>query len=455
MNDSTAIAAGIGATHVLATWVAGDDPASSTERAQTWAKHTLLDWLTVTIAGSADPLVDMLADEYPARSDGTCALVGRGGSVGPIEAALINGAAGHALDFDDVSSRTVGHPTAPMAPAALALAQLTGASGQQLLRALIVGFEAQAFLGESLGAAHYQQGFHTTGTIGTFGAAAAAASLLRLDEARTRQAFGLAATQAAGLKCSFGTMAKPLHAGKAAANGLMAARLAARGFTAHDAALECAQGFARTQVPGTVAWRDRIDTTRGFAIESALFKYHASCYLTHPTIEAVRSARRKHGLDLDALDAMTIHVAGNHRGVCDIDEPRTGLNVKFSIRHLAALALDGADTADLALYDEATALDPRLAQARSRVSLQVGPPGSVGPHAARVVLRTRDGRTIEESADVGEPWSDLDAQWARLVAKGRSIAAPVIGPDRYEQLVTAIETLDRSPSLNPLIEAIR
>jgi len=455
MNDATAVTAGVAATATLAAWVAGDDPASTSDRARTWAKHTLLDWLAVTIAGSREPLVDMLAEEYPARADGACALVGRGGAVGPIEAALINGSAGHALDFDDVSSRTVGHPTAPIAPAALALGQLTGASGEQLLRALVVGFEAQAFLGESLGAAHYQLGFHTTGTIGTFGAAAAAASLLRLDAARTRTAFGLAATEAAGLKCNFGTMAKPLHAGRAAANGLLAARLAARGFTAHESALECAQGFAHTQVPGAVAWRDRIDTSRGFAIESALFKYHASCYLTHPTIEAVRTLREQHGLALDALDAMTIHVAGNHRGVCDIDEPRTGLNVKFSIRHLAALALDGADTADLALYDEATAQDPRLAQARRRVSLQVGAPGSVGPHAARVVLRTRDGRTLEAMADVGEPWSDLDAQWSRLVAKGRAIAAPVIGADRYERLVTAIHTLERAPSLNPLIEAIR
>ncbi|TXH49117.1 MAG: MmgE/PrpD family protein, partial [Burkholderiaceae bacterium] len=151
MNDATAVTAGVAATATLAAWVAGDDPASTSDRARTWAKHTLLDWLAVTIAGSREPLVDMLAEEYPARADGACALVGRGGAVGPIEAALINGSAGHALDFDDVSSRTVGHPTAPIAPAALALGQLTGASGEQLLRALVVGFEAQAFLGESLG----------------------------------------------------------------------------------------------------------------------------------------------------------------------------------------------------------------------------------------------------------------------------------------------------------------
>ena len=118
MNDSTAIAAAVDATHVLAAWVADHDDTATTDVARTWAKHTLLDWLNVTIAGARDPLVDMLAEDAPARADGPCVLIARGGAVGAIDAALINGAAGHALDFDDVSSRTVGHPTAPMAAAA-------------------------------------------------------------------------------------------------------------------------------------------------------------------------------------------------------------------------------------------------------------------------------------------------------------------------------------------------
>lgn len=444
-------------TRLLAEWVAAGEQLPIGDSALAWARHALLDWLAVSIAGASEPLVRMLVAEYADAGDAAspCVLIACGAGARPLEAALINGAAGHALDFDDVSSRMVGHPTAPVAPAALAQVQAIGASGLRLLRAIVVGHEVQARIGEHLGHSHYQHGFHTTGTLGSFGAAAACASLRGLDAAAVRNALGLAATQAAGLKCMFGTMAKPLHAGKAAMNGLMAAQLAARGFTAHDSAIECPQGFAQTQAPQRAAFPEAIDTSGGFAIETVLFKYHASCYLTHSTIEAVRQARLRHGLDLDALESMTIRVAGNHRGVCDIDEPRTGLNVKFSIRHLAVLALDGADTAALDLYSEQTALDERYARARARVALEVDAPGALGAHAARVVIRTRDGREIAETADVGVPAADLQAQWQRLVAKARAIAAPVLGPARFERFIEAVETIDRSPSLQPLIEAIR
>src|SRR6218665_3274360 len=236
-------------------------------------------------------------------------------------------------------------------------AQIGNACGRQLLRALVGGQEVEARIGEMLGPSHYLHGFHATGTVGTFGAAAACASLRRLSEDQTAHALGLAATQAAGLKSMFGTMAKPLHAGKAAMNGLMATQLALRGFSANDCGIECPQGFALTMAPERHPFVAPIDTAAGFAIESTLFKYHAACYLTHSTIEAIRQLRQQHAVGLDALEGMTITVAGNQRGVCDIEDPKTGLGVKFSIKHLAALALDGADTADLGLYADATALD--------------------------------------------------------------------------------------------------
>ncbi|MFT3801386.1 MAG: MmgE/PrpD family protein [Burkholderiaceae bacterium] len=448
-----------GITACLADWIASSETLPLGDVPRAWARHTLLDWIAVTIAGSDDPLTRMLADECGADDERGVPLIGLGRRARPLDAALINGAAGHALDFDDVSSRTVGHPTAPMAPAALAVALAPdarpAAPGTSLLRALIVGFEVQAVLGESLGQPHYQHGFHTTGTIGTFGATAACASLLGLTAARTRHALGLAATQAAGLKSMFGTMAKPLHAGKAAVNGLLAARLAARGFTADESAIEGEQGFARTQAPIGIRFPAAIDTRGGFAIESALFKYHAACYLTHATIDAVRQARAAHRLTLDDLASMTIHVAGNHRGVCDIETPRTGLNVKFSIRHLAALALDGADTAALGTYSDAIARDPRLGAARDRIALQVEPAGSMGGHEARVVLHTHDGRRIVEQADVGTPARDLDAQWRRLVAKAETLTAPLLGGARFARLVDAIDGIERLPTLAPLAEALR
>jgi 2-methylcitrate dehydratase PrpD len=440
-------------TAALAQWISTVQDEAITASAWEWSKHVLLDWLAVGLAGASEPLVQMLLAEYGGGGEQPCTLLGSPMRARPHDAALINGAAGHALDFDDVASRMVGHPTAPVAPAALALGQSLGAGGRDLLRAIIVGHEIESRIGEVAGLSHYQLGFHVTGTIGTFGAAAACARLRGLDAGTTRHALGLAAAQAAGLKSMFGTMAKPLHAGKAAMNGLMAAQLAARGFTANESAIECPQGFAATQAPTVNRMSTVIDTSAGYAVESALFKYHASCYLTHSTIEAIRQARARHGVTLDALDSMTVTVAGNHRGVCDIANPQTGLNVKFSILHLAALALDGADTAALGLYTDETARDERYGRARARISLNVI--NASDRDSASVTIRLRDGREVTEKANVAIPAKDLGAQWTRLVGKARSIVTPVIGSQRFEAMVAAVQTLDRAPTLQPLLAALQ
>lgn len=439
------------ATALLSDWIAGLRDDDLGERAATWASHALLDWLAVAIAGSAEPLVQMLAEEYGGSGGQACTLLARGAGARPQDAALINGAAGHALDFDDVASRMFGHPSVPVIPAALALAQARGATGADLLRAIVVGHEVESRVGEMVGPSHYLHGFHATGTVGTLGAAAACTSLLRLDAGRTAHALGLAATQAAGLKCMFGTMAKPLHAGKAAMNGLMAAQLAARGFTANPTALECEQGFARTLAPVSRPLAP-IDTRAGFAVEATLFKYHAACYLTHSAIEAIRQLRAQHGLTLDALESMRITVALNHRGVCDIAEPDTGLALKFSLQQLATLALDGAATASLDLYTDATARDPRYAQARRRVQLVFV--DAEDRNTAQVELHTRDGRRLRQSANVAVPATDLPAQWERLVAKAGAIATPVLGAARFAQMRDAVHTLRTAPSLHPLLHAI-
>ena len=193
-------------------------------------------------------------------------------------------------------------------------------------------------------------------------------------------------------------------------------------------------------------------TRSPFAVEQNLFKYHAACYLTHSTIEAIRQARARHGVTLDALDSMTVTVAGNQRGVCDIANPQTGLNVKFSIQHLAALALDGADTAALGLYTDQTALDERLGKARARIALNVV--DAPDRDTAVVSIRLRDGREVTEQANVAIPAKDLGAQWTRLVGKARSIVTPVLGSQRFEAMVAAVQTLDRSTSLQPLLAAL-
>lgn len=440
-----------GATRLFAQWVAATDNTLISESAYQWAAHATLDWFAVAIAGAGEPLVRMLAREYGSPAAHPGAVLRDARRDGALEAALINGAAGHALDFDDVAARMHGHPSVPVLPAVLALAQLREVSGRDFLRAVVIGHEIESRIGEVLGQSHYARGFHATGTIGSFGAAAAAASLLGLDAQRTAHALGLAAAQAAGLKSMFGTMAKPLHAGKAAMNGLMAAQLAARGFTADTQAIEGSQGFAWTQADASMP-AAAIQTDSGFAIEHTLFKYHAACYLTHPTIEAVRGLRRGHAVDLDALQSLEIRVPPGHLSVCDIPDPRTGLQLKFSIRQLALLALEGCDTADLGLYTDAMALDPRLARAQARV--RVVPTELAHPHAAAVILQTRDGRRLTAESNVGTPSTDLAAQWQRLCEKARVITVPSLGASRSDQLVDQVGCLADAPTIHSLMEVL-
>src|SRR5579883_3449913 len=182
------------------------------------ARHCLLDWLGCALAGSQEPLAAILRDEV-VESGGPATVLGTFLRTTPRAAALVNGAAGHALDFDDTHTDMNGHPTAPVLPAALALAEALDASGERLLAAYVAGIEVECRLGLYIGPEHYARGWHATGTLGTVGAAAAAAHLLGLDEKGWRTGLNLAATQAAGLKASFGSMAKPLHAGRAASDG--------------------------------------------------------------------------------------------------------------------------------------------------------------------------------------------------------------------------------------------
>src|SRR6266436_5694010 len=214
------------------------------------AKHCVLDWVAVAVQGTREPVATILAEQVAAEGGSDCAtLIGRGRGASPRQAALVNGAASHALDYDDVNIRMMGHPTAAILPAVLALAESRGASGRDLIAAFVAGYETECEIGEIVSPSHYARGFHATGTVGTFGAAAACAHLCRLDGSAVATALGIAGTQAAGLKSMFGTMCKPLHAGKAAYHGLMAAKLASRGFTSRTDVVECGQGFARTHSP--------------------------------------------------------------------------------------------------------------------------------------------------------------------------------------------------------------
>ena len=222
----------------------------------TVARQCILDWFACAVAGSVEPLSLILRDEL-ATAEGEASIVGSTQRTGARNAALVNGAAGHALDYDDTHLVLGGHSTVPVFPAALALAEELDRSGAELLAAFVAGVEIETRLGAGIGSSHYAKGWHATSSIGIFGATAAASRLLDLDAEQFGRAMGLAASQASGLKANFGTMTKPFHAGHAAERGLLAAQLARRGFTANPDALDANQGLSQAAADGHWHAEDR------------------------------------------------------------------------------------------------------------------------------------------------------------------------------------------------------
>lgn len=271
-----------GVTRALANYSSGlrfdDIPAE----VRTVVRHCLLDWLGVTLAGSREDAARIVREEAMEQGGAPQAtLIGAGQRTSIGQAALVNGTASHALDYDDVHFAFLGHPTVTVVPALLAVAERDGRGGRDFLTAFVAGVEIGSRVGEYVTEAHYARGHHATGTLGAFSAAAGTARLLGLDAETSATALGIAATQAAALKSMFGTMCKPLHAGKAAANGQYAALLAKRGFSSRADAIECSQGFADTQSPVTETDGVLDGFGERFHTRNVLFKYHAACYGTH------------------------------------------------------------------------------------------------------------------------------------------------------------------------------
>jgi 2-methylcitrate dehydratase PrpD len=405
------------------------------------ARQCVLDYLGVGLAGADDPLVRILLDDATeAGGLPQAAVIGHRDRLPMLAAALVNGSIAHALDYDDVNLAMPGHPSVAILPALLALAEDRGASGKAVIAAFVAGYETCCRIGMALRPGHYTRGFHATGTVGAFGAAAACAHLLGLDAEATGRALGIAGTQSAGLKSQFGTMCKPFHAGKAAQNGLLAARLAARGFSSRPDLIECTQGFAAAYAPDFSPEKALAEPKRGLHIFSNLFKYHAACYMTHAPIECGRQVREQLGAaptDIAAI-ALKLHHATDR--VCNIPAPTDGLEAKFSLRQTVAMALAGLDTASLGAYSVATATDPALVALRERVDLDFR--ADFPEAGAEIEVQLKDGRTASATFDAGIPNADIADQGRRLAAKFDALAAPVVGAARARELREMVAGLD-------------
>lgn len=392
----------------------------------TVARQCILDWFAVTIPGTSEPAVRILSEELLADGARPAAsLVGSTGRTSLTNAAMINGSASHALDFDDVNMAILGHPTVAILPGLLALAEEIGASQDDVIAAFVAGYEVACRTGALMSPSHYGHGFHATSTIGSIGAAAACAHLLGLDAEAAATAYGIAATKASGLKSMFGTMCKPLHAGMAARNGLMAARLAARGFTSRTDAIECAQGLAATQSTDFNDSEAMRELPLDHHIANNLFKFHASCYLTHGAIEAGKAVRAESAASSNAIRSIEIRVPPITDRVCNIAKPETGLEAKFSLRLTVAMALAGRDTSGIAIYSDGLTREPELVRLRDMATLTFD--DNYPEAKAEVTIETTGGRRFVASHDAGVPDRDLSRQGRKLEAKFDALVDPVLG----------------------------
>ena len=415
------------------------------------ARQCVLDYLGCAIAGAGDPLVRMLLDEMMEGGGAAQAsVIGHDQRLPALAAALVNGAAGHALDYDDVNLAMPGHPSVAILPGLLALAELKGSSGQEVITAFVAGYEIACRIGMALQPGHYALGFHSTATVGSFGAAVACARLLGLGAEATATALGIAGTQAAGLKSQFGTMCKPFHAGKAAENGLLAARLAIRGFSSRADLLECEQGFAATHGPDFSPEAALVTPEKGYHLFANLFKYHAACYMTHAPIECARAVRRADGRSPEKIGAITLRLDAGCDRICNIAAPVDGLQSKFSLRQTVAMALAGIDTAGLDAYSEKNACDPELIRLRELVALDFreGWPSTL----AEIEVTLADGKRVAARHDAGIPAADIAEQGERLAAKFDVLVEPVLGAPRTRELRKMVSELDGLSEIGSLAQ---
>jgi 2-methylcitrate dehydratase PrpD len=412
-------------------------------------KQCLLDWFAVTVAGAQDELTDILVREaIEEGAKGSASLVGRTETTLPSMAALINGAASHALDYDDVNFAMGGHPTVTVVPALLALGEQMKASGRLFIESFVAGYETSGRVGRLVAPSHYQRGFHVTGTVGSFSATAAAGRMLGLTQEQLAVAFGIAATQAAGLKSNFGTMCKPLHAGTASEHGLRAARLAARGFTARGDSLECDQGFASSQSDHLSVDAALGEPPQGWHLRNNLFKYHAACYLTHAPIECAKEIRLRSNFPPERVKKILLRIDAGADKVCNIESPKTGLEAKFSLRQTVAMALSGIDTASLDSYNDAVTQEPRIKALRDKVSIDFKPDWA---HSlAEMAIELDDGTTLETSHDSGIPWADIGKQRTALEIKFDSLVTPVLGTAGAHRLRDTIDRIDTLADIGEL-----
>jgi 2-methylcitrate dehydratase PrpD len=428
--------------------------AQAPDSARQRAAAAFCDTTGVILAGAVEPAARIVRSAIDGH--GRCHVLGTSRVSSAGDAALANGVAAHALDYDDMCFVSMAHPSCALVPAVLAAAESSNASGRTALNGYVAGFELECRLGSVMNPRHYHtRGWHCTSSIGTLGAAAAAARVMGLDAAQIGHALGIAASLACGLKENIGTMTKPLHAGIAARHAVTAAVLARSGFTASEDALTGPQGYLAAMDSGGSAddfARSASDLGMRWEIEDTgiSVKLYPSCAATHPPLDVLLDLVRGHALKAEGIDSIDVEVDTMTPRLLIYDRPQTGLEAKFSMPFCAAAAVVfGHPTIDA--FDDAHIRDASVQALMPRVTLRANPAfDAAAPLSqARVSIRLRSGDMLSARADGarGYPGRLTDAE---LATKFLGCARRSLSTAQADAALAAVRFLDEADSVHEL-----
>lgn len=449
-------------TQQVADFVAGtkfqDLPKEAIER----AKEAIFDCVGVTLAGAEDSVgkkIIKFIEKLGSAPQST--VIGGKTKVSSPLAALANGTMAHALDYDDVGRTMIGHPSAPVAPAVFALGEAAGASGRDILTGYVLGVEVETKLGASLNPGLCDAGWHSTGVLGSIGAAAAGAKILSLNSMETAMALSIAASQAGGFLRSVGTMLKPLQAGHAARNGVMACLMASEGFTAPKDILDGPWGFFSLYKGEGSGEAPKIIESLGSPFDIVSpglgLKPYPSCLATHPSIDATLWLKREHGIspgDIESIDCFIDYYWAN---VLRHTQPKSALEAKFSMQFCVSMALlEGA--VGLVQFKDERLGAPEIQDLMRRIEVHVHPdlqtPESVKSRFTIVTIHLKNGRELSHRVDKSKGQPGMPLTQEELAAKYMDCAQLVLPRSNIDRSIEALAHLEELDNIGGMLNLL-
>jgi 2-methylcitrate dehydratase PrpD len=437
-------------TKALASWVVKSHLEDIPDDVRREALRAIVNYTGCALGGSPDAAVNIAMRAFaPFFGPASASILGRKERADPLHAALMNGISSHVYDYDDTTPKNYIHPSSPVASALFAHASANRVSGLDFVHAFILGFEAESRIGNSVYPAHYDVGWHITGTAGVFGAAVAIGKLIGLSEQQMIWAIGLAATQAAGLREMFGSMAKSLHPGRAAQNGYASALLAREGFTSGERGLEGPRGFAAVQA----AHYDLSRITAGLGVD---FDLRANTYkpfpcgiVNHPTIDGAIQIQQEYRLAAETIRAVRLRVAPLVLDLCNQQNITRGLQGKFSVYHGAAIGLVRGK-AGIGEYTDEAVNDPAIKRVRESATA-VGDASLTEDQAnieVELVSGEKISRFVEKSlGNLNRPMTNQ-----QLDHKFRDQAVLALPAQQVEQVIELCWRIDQLADVNELVQ---